>query len=124
MRHARDAKDLARCAILIERAGGWELILLKGIGYLRNLLRNIPEDDMVKFPRIQIAQAYLHLKDGRVLEARTLYEMARDAGEDPSARSSLARDLLNVGALLDGYEDLRSTVKSAELSAAAQTATV
>ena len=118
VRHARDAENLARCATLIERAGGWELILLKGIGYLRNLLRNIPEDRMAQFPRIQIAQAYLHLKDGRVLEARTLYEMVRDAGEDPSAQPSLARDLLNVGALLDGYEDLRSASKSAELSAA------
>jgi len=106
--HARKAADFARCAQLIEQAGGWELILYGGIGYLRNLLRNIPAAAMREFPRIQIAQAYLHAKDGRLFEARTDYELAREGGRDAAPDTPLARDLLNVGALIDGYEDRRS----------------
>ena len=105
VRHAGEAADFGRCAALIEQAGGWELILFGGVGYLRNLLRNIPESIGPQYPRIQIAQAYLHLKDGRLPEARALYEAARDVGKDAASNSKLARDLLNVGALLDGYED-------------------
>lgn len=108
VRHAREAGDLPRCAALIEQAGGWELILFGGIGYLRNLLGNIPPGAISDFPRSQIALAYLYLKDGRLAEARSLFEVARDAGRDALDDGPLARDLLNVGALLDGYEDKRT----------------
>lgn len=107
VRHAREAGDYARCAALIEQAGAWELILFGGIGHLRNLLRNIPEALMPEYPRIQIAQAYLHLKDGRLSDARAIYEKVQDAGAGAAAELKLARDLINVGALLDGYEDQR-----------------
>jgi LuxR family maltose regulon positive regulatory protein len=106
VRHAREGQDFARCAALIEEAGGWELILFGGIGYLRNLLRNIPDSVMPEFPRVQAAQAYLHVKDGRLPEARSLFEVAREAGKNSLPTSKLARDLLNVGSLLDLYEDL------------------
>jgi LuxR family maltose regulon positive regulatory protein len=105
VRHAREAEDFARCAALVEQAGGWELILFGGIGYLRNLLRNIPESIMAEFPRIQIAQAYLHVKDGRLSDARALYDAAREAGLGALPTSKLRRDLLNICALLDVYED-------------------
>ncbi len=110
VRHARQAEDFGRCAALIADAGGWELILFGGIGYLRNLLRNIPEKELHRFPRLQIAKAYLVLKDGRVSESRNLLKAAINSPQHRSVealdeREALERDLLNVEMLLDIYEE-------------------
>lgn len=113
VRHARLAGDLGRAARLIEDAGGWELMLYGGIGYLRSLLRNIPDREAHAYPRIQIARAYLALKDGRIPDARTILEQARASVGDEHLGSDFAtpldRDMINVGAILDMYEDQRYT---------------
>ncbi|WP_138380417.1 LuxR C-terminal-related transcriptional regulator [Luteithermobacter gelatinilyticus] len=109
VRHARLAGDLDRCAHLIEEAGGWELILFGGIGYLRNLLRNIPERDLPRFPRIQIARSYLALKDGEIRLARAYLDAAENNPLGPDAqmvdRPGFGRDLLNIRLLMESYED-------------------
>lgn len=115
--HARKAGDLPRCAELIEHAGGWSLILFGGIGYLRNLLRNIPPEQMASFPRTQVAQAYLHVKDGRLYEARSAIDEAAATSSGGAGDERLAWDLLNVGALLAGYEDVRSLAAFNKLAA-------
>ncbi|HLT91123.1 MAG TPA: LuxR C-terminal-related transcriptional regulator [Woeseiaceae bacterium] len=113
VRHARLAGDLDRAARLIEDAGGWELMLYGGIGYLRNLVRSIPDREALARPRIQVARAYLALKDGRIPEARAIMEQARVAAGVGNLREDFAtplgRDMVNVGALLDMYEDQRYT---------------
>lgn len=106
VRHARAAGDYDRCAVLIEEAGGWELILFGGIGYLRNLLHNIPANLLGRYPRLQTARACLSIKDGHLREARALADAARAWHDQDPTKAGLARDLLNVGALLDVYEDL------------------
>lgn len=112
VRHARLAGDFDRAAKLIGDAGGWELMLYGGIGYLRSLVRNIPDREAPIYPRIQVARAYLAVKDGRVAEARAIMEQARAAAGE-HARGDFAtpldRDIVNVGALLDMYEDQRYT---------------
>lgn len=117
VRHARLAGDLGRCAKLIEEAGGWELILYGGIGYLRSLLRSIPEREARHYPRIQVARAYLSVKVGQIADARTMLEQARCAagGESPAAdfATPIDRDMINVGALIDMYEDQRYTESQA-----------
>lgn len=102
VRHARLSGDYARCAKLIEDAGGWELILFGGIGYLRGLLQQLPDAVIHAYPRISVAKAYSCIKDGLLPEARTLYDIAVAARDDDRA---LERDLLNVGVLLTVYED-------------------
>lgn len=106
VRHARAAGDYDRCALLIEEAGGWELILFGGIGYLRSLLHNIPANLLGRYPRLQTARSYLSIKDGHLREARALADAARAWHEQDPTNAGLARDLLNIEALLDVYEDL------------------
>lgn len=103
--HASLAGDFARSARLIEQAGGWELILFGGIGYLRNLLRSMPEREFANYPRLQLAKSYLNLKDGKIPAARSLFDSA--TAKDPAETQSTAfrRDALNVGTLLATYED-------------------
>lgn len=109
VRHAVLAGDMPRAAHLIESAGGWELILFGGIGYLRNLLNLIPEDQVTLFPRLEIAKAYLLLKMGNVASARGHFDRACAQRErtdgDANWGKWFARDALNIGALLCAYED-------------------
>ena len=109
--HASEAQDFDRCAALIQDAGGWELILFGGIGHLRNLLSRIPDAILRRYPRLQIAKAYLSAKDGDLAQTRALFNAARTNPSQMTPGGPLARDLLNVGALLDIYEDrhLRTT---------------
>lgn len=109
VRHAVLAGDMPRAARLIESAGGWELILFGGIGYLRNLLNLIPDNQVTLFPRLEIAKSYLLLKMGNVASARGHFDRAcaqRDRTDgDAHWRKWFARDALNIGALLCAYED-------------------
>jgi LuxR family transcriptional regulator, maltose regulon positive regulatory protein len=103
--HAGAAKNFDRCAALIQDAGGWELILFGGIGHLRNLLCYIPDTVLKRYPRLQIAKAYLSAKDGNLAETRALFNAARARERGATSNVPLERDLLNVGSLLDIYED-------------------
>lgn len=114
VKHACAAHDFARAASLIENAGGWELILFGGIGYLRSLLKNIPDGEAVKFPRLLIAKSYLALKNGQLAKANDLFNLAStqhnaDGEGDKDGRLSqykgLARDILNQKILLQAYTD-------------------
>lgn len=111
VRHARAAGDYDRCADLIAKAGGWELITYGGIGYLRNLLQNLPTDRLHDYPRMQLARSYLEAKDGRVRAARALLDAAK-AWPRASQDAGLARDITNVQSLIEDYEDPHVTLRS------------
>ncbi|MGQ3081017.1 MAG: LuxR C-terminal-related transcriptional regulator [Allorhizobium sp.] len=113
VRHAREAGDLDRCAALVESAGGWELILFGGIGYLRGLLQQIPDAIAHSYPRILLAKAYLSLKDGLLGESRALFDAAANSRDAEAGPANLQRDLLNVGTLIFAYED--SPITTADL---------
>jgi LuxR family transcriptional regulator, maltose regulon positive regulatory protein len=113
--HAGAAKNFDWCAALVQEAGGWELILFGGIGYLRNLLCYIPDAVLKRYPRLQIAKAYLTAKDGDLAGTRALFNAARGQGLSATMSAPLERDLLNVGALLDIYEDRH--IRTADLAA-------
>lgn len=113
VRHAREAGDVDRCAALVEAAGGWELILFGGIGYLRGLLQQIPDAIANLYPRILLAKAYLALKDGLLGESRALFDKAENSRDAEAGPPTLKRDLLNVGTLIFAYED--SPISSADL---------
>lgn len=113
VRHSREALDYDRCASLIEQAGGWELILFGGIGYLRDLLQHIPEDVAQQYPRILLAKAYLGVKDGLVAESRALLDAAVNARCDVDM-NRLQRDILNVGSLIFVYEDTTVSIEQVD----------
>ncbi len=104
VRHAVLADDVPRAARLIERAGGWEMVLFGGTVRMRALLSLLPKDRIAEFPRIQLFQAFLAAKDGDPARALRLFEAAKAAGaaaQDPA----VARDQLVVGHLIGRYAD-------------------
>jgi LuxR family maltose regulon positive regulatory protein len=116
VRHAAAAGDIDRAAGLIERTGGWELILFGGAGLMRALLAEIPANRLRAYPRVELFRAFLDAKEGTVINARERYEEARGTvggmtlGTLPASASTplstpLGRDLHIVGHLLARYED-------------------
>lgn len=109
VRHAMEAGCCQRAADLIQNAGGWQLILYGGIGYLRNILRLLPEEVFESFPRLAIAKAYLLIKTGNIPLARAYFDRAAAAREamegEHDDQEAYDRDVLNIGALLSIYED-------------------
>lgn len=109
VRHAAAAGDIARCAGLIEAAGGWRMVLYGGKNQLAGALRLLPEVHRRSYPRLLAAEAYLRIKDGNLAGARATFELVpvevRRRAVDWSAPTEVDRDLFSVGLLVDGYED-------------------
>lgn len=110
VRHAGLAKAYSKAAELIENAGGWELILYGGIGFLRRLLQYIPEHELKEHPRLQVASAYLCQKEGAISRARNYLEQASTSPqlsqiEFQIKRQAFERDLAIVDVLQSNYED-------------------
>lgn len=102
--HSVQAGDLPRAARLIERTGGWELVLFGGADRMRALLGCLPADRVPEFPRVQAYQAFLAAKDGELSRGLRLYEVAA-ASSGNTCDAALARDVLVVGHLLGRYAD-------------------
>lgn len=103
VKHAVLADDLPRAVGLIERIGGWEVVLFGGISLLRSLIELLPADRLSDFPRVQLARAYLAIKDGDIVGGSHLYEQIVNAHR-PGSDPLLDRDLIMVGAITVGYQ--------------------
>ena len=104
VRHAVLADDITRAARLIERTGGWALVLFGGTVRMRALLNLLPLSRIGEFPRVQVFQAFLAVKDGELARGQRLFEAVVASGaaaKDPA----LARDQLIVGHLIGRYAD-------------------
>ncbi len=105
VKHAKLGGEIDRCATLIQDAGGWEIILYRGITQLRDLLRHVSDLDLTAYPRLLLAQSYLLVKKGETQRSRALYDSAVSSrtriGDDPQ----LDRDIVNLRTLVDVYED-------------------
>lgn len=104
VRHAVLADDVPRAARLIERTGGWELVLFGGTVRMRALVSLLPAQRIAEFPRVQLYQAFLAAKYGELAKGLRQYESVAASGaaaDDPA----LARDQLVVGHLLGRYAD-------------------
>ncbi|HSN72035.1 MAG TPA: LuxR C-terminal-related transcriptional regulator [Steroidobacteraceae bacterium] len=102
--HLVQAGDIERAVRLIERAGGWEMVLFGGAVRMRALLGALPEDRLAEFPRALICRAYVAAKDGEVARGLRIYESAGAALRD-SDDPALRRDAMVVGHLLGRYAD-------------------
>jgi len=109
VRHAAAAGDIDRAASLIERTGGWELIVFGGAGLLRALLAEIPSNRLAAYPRVELFRAFLDAKEGAVVDARKRYDevfaAAERRGAILSVTTPLGRDFHVVGYLVARYED-------------------
>lgn len=104
VRHAVLADDIARAVGLIERAGGYDLVLFGGVSQMRVLFGSLPSDRLSEFPRIQLYRAFLAAKDGDVARGVRLYNEVSRASVGHRT-SALERDLLIIGHLVSRYAD-------------------
>lgn len=104
VRHCVLADDIARAAALIERTGGWELVLFSGTSLMRRLLGSLPIERMNAFPRVQIYRACLAAKDGQIVDAMRLYDEVA-AAACPDGDWAFERDLLVCGHVISRYAD-------------------
>ena len=93
----------------IASAGGWELILTHGIGYVESLLSQFNREQITNSPTLGLIQCYLYLKLGEVNQASIAYELAFTLFNEyqlhnkPS--SSHSRDFFIIKMLIDLYLD-------------------
>jgi LuxR family maltose regulon positive regulatory protein len=84
-------------------------VLYGGKNQLATVLRYIPAGERARWPRILIADAYLKLKDGELAAARASLDLApslnRISGLDWAEMDDVSHDTLNIGTMLDIYED-------------------
>jgi len=104
VRYASQAENYDACVDMILETGGWKIILTKGIGYLRNLLRFIPDHVLKQHPRLILARAYLHCKDGEPVQALTLLDSAglKNRGID---QKDISVDQVVVGSMVNLYTE-------------------
>lgn len=102
--HALQAHDTELAVALVHQAGGWELVLRKGILYTKSLLQQF--DDLARRtePELLLMQAYLHAKLGDEalsMELLRLAEVAIAVNDVPQ----LKRDFDVIAALVHVYFD-------------------
>lgn len=103
VQHAVVADDIALAVALTQEAGGWELILWKGIGYVRSLLKCFNELTIRSAVTLQLTQAYLDIKLARFDAARELLALTETMLESSPPRPR--RDYIIVQDLWTGYMD-------------------
>jgi len=110
VQHAVAARDIPRAASLIEKTGGWELVLFGGMSLMRALLAQIPVEKLSEFPRVQLYRALLDAKSGELDSAGRHFEHAvrsiAPTGQAPALTTPVGRDLLVTRVLISRYQDL------------------
>ena len=102
VKHAHRAGDSEYAIEIAGAAGGWQLILSRGAGLVRNLLKNFSAQEIRDSPLLELAQAYLQMKLGELDSAReTLAHLEGLTDLSPT----LQRDRLIITALLRSYCD-------------------
>jgi len=102
--HALQAHDGGLAVQIVQEAGGWELVLKRGIQYTQSLLQQFDDLTRRTEPELLLMQSYLHAKLGDealALELLRLAEVAVVAACDPRLR----RDHLIIAALVHIYFD-------------------
>jgi LuxR family transcriptional regulator, maltose regulon positive regulatory protein len=106
-RHARLTGDAERIRQLFGDAGAVRTAMRHGTPTLGRMLEQIPLGWMHRFPRVQVARAFLFVKAGRFQEARHVLESARASqrvsGE--AADADLERDIMLAEIYLNNHED-------------------
>lgn len=100
--HAVQAGDSALAIELLQAAGGWQVVLRKGIPYTQGLLRHFDEISRRTDPTLLMVQSYLYAKLGDEPLAMELLRLAEVAvAEQPKLR----RDFEVIAVLVHVYFD-------------------
>jgi LuxR family maltose regulon positive regulatory protein len=100
--HAVQAGDSPLAIQLLQAAGGWQLVLRKGIPYTQGLLRHFDEISLRTDPTLLMVQSYLHAKLGDEPLAMELLRLAEVSVAD---KPELHRDFDVISALVHVYFD-------------------
>ena len=103
VQHAKAANDMLLAVALTREGGGWELILRKGIGYVRSVIKTFDAQTIRSHPTLRVTQAYLDIKLGRFAAARELLSLAADPASAVTPREH--RDFTIMKSLWDIYVD-------------------
>ena len=113
--HAQAAEDGQQVIALIERMEGWKILLGGGIGTLRGILEDLPDEQVRQSNRVAILKAYLFTKSGAFQQAqRLLKSVAARLDESPQANDAdrqLGIALSSMTITLNGYQDKLVTRK-------------
>lgn len=100
--HALKAQDNELAIELVHRAGGWELVLNKGIQYTQSLLQQFSNLIKRTDPVLLLMQAYLQAKQGEEALSSELMRLAEVAVKNAP---ELQRDFYVIDALVSVYFD-------------------
>jgi LuxR family maltose regulon positive regulatory protein len=103
VKHAIKAGDEHLAVDLVQGAGGWDLVLWRGVGYVRTLLKLFSNTTIRANPVLQLTQAYLDMKCGEYDSAWELIGLADTFLA--TANAHVRRDHLIVSCLIRGYAD-------------------
>jgi LuxR family maltose regulon positive regulatory protein len=103
VKHAIKAGDTDLAVEMLQNAGGWEVVLWRGIGYVRALLRLFSDVTIRANPVLQMTQAYIDMKMGQYDRARELLDLT-EVFLDP-LDAKMARDYAVISSLRLGYTD-------------------
>lgn len=102
VRHAQSAGDSTYAIQIASAAGGCEVVLSRGISFVRSLLRNFSATEVQGSHFLQLANSYLQIKLGDLDGAR---ESLDRLAKFPSRTASMERDHRIITALLRAYSD-------------------
>ncbi|MBK5051671.1 LuxR family transcriptional regulator [Burkholderia sp. R-70006] len=100
--HALRANDTELGVRLVRAAGGWELVLRKGILYTQGLLQQFDDLTRRSEPELVLMQSYLHAKLGNEALA---FELLRLSEVAVKGDARLERDFAVIRALVHTYFD-------------------
>ncbi len=103
VRHAVAGGDTPLAARTVADAGGWQLLLQHGSGYVRSLLAAFPADVLPTHPALLMASVSLRIKQGELTEAQHLLERFRSLPD--ALRAPHERDYVVLVAMLRGLFD-------------------
>lgn len=103
VRHAIEADGQDRGVDLLTDAGGWQIALRRGIGYVRGLLRSFSPEYTAHSSALLIIKSYVEIRSGDWLAARNCLQ-ACDVDQMPE-NSPLQNDFTVMDTLLRSYTD-------------------
>lgn len=106
VRHAKESHDKELAGRIVQDAGGLSIWISQGLSLITTVHRLLDEEVIEYFPRLKLLRSLILLKEGKLIEARRIYEQVRkesdhfsmdNKSQDPSA---LKLDALVVDATL------------------------
>lgn len=78
VRHAKEAQDGELAGQIVQDAGGLSIWISRGLSYATTVHRLLDDGLIERFPRLKLLRSLILLKEGKLAEARFVYEQVRE----------------------------------------------